>query len=44
MHGSTFFWEFFGQCAAIIIGITVVSAIIGKILIKDIPDEDQDGK
>jgi hypothetical protein len=42
MHGSTFFWEFFGQTAAIIIGITVVSAILGKILIKDLPDEESE--
>jgi hypothetical protein len=42
MHGSTFFWEFFGQAAAIIIGITAVSAIIGKIFIKHIPDEGND--
>jgi hypothetical protein len=42
MHGSTFFWEFFGQAAAIIIGITVVSGILGKILIKDLPDEESE--
>jgi hypothetical protein len=44
MHSSTFFWEFFGQAAAIIIGITAASAILGKIFIKHIPDEEPDEK
>jgi hypothetical protein len=42
MHGNAFFWEFFGQAAGIIIAITAVSAIIGKIFIKRIPDEGRD--
>jgi hypothetical protein len=42
MHGNGFFWEFFGQAAAIIFGITIVSAILGKIFIKDIPDEESE--
>jgi hypothetical protein len=42
MHGNGFFWEFFAQAAAIVIGITVVSAILGKIFIKDIPEEEAD--
>jgi hypothetical protein len=42
MHGNGFFWEFFGQAAGIVMGITIVSAILGKIFIKDIPDEEAD--
>jgi hypothetical protein len=36
-----FFVQTFLQCAAIIIGITIVSQILGKIFIKDLRDADE---
>jgi hypothetical protein len=35
-----FFVEIFLECAAIIVGITIVSQILGKIFIKDLRDTD----
>jgi hypothetical protein len=34
------FAKLFLESAAIVIGITIVSQILGKIFIKDLPDED----
>ena len=37
-----FFVKIFLECAAIIIGITVVSQILGKVFIKDLRDDDEE--
>ena len=39
-----FFVKIFLECAAIIVGITIVSQILGKIFIKDLRDTDENGK
>jgi hypothetical protein len=36
-----FFVEIFLECAAIIVGITIVSQILGKLFIKDLRDADE---